>query len=105
MHFLHKTFSGTIDKTSHCTVPSFTALAVLFPDCQKLTYVKQQNVALPLKQYFKNVQVCQSVTQTVKFTQSLDKVHVQFLQSVNKPVKFMYNLAGNMTFYCKLTYD
>ena len=29
-------------------MPSFTALAVLFPDCQKLTYVKQQNVALPL---------------------------------------------------------
>ena len=27
---------------------SFTAQAVLFPDCQKLTYVKQQNVALPL---------------------------------------------------------
>ena len=30
------------------TVPSFTALAVLFPDCQKLTYVKQQDVALLL---------------------------------------------------------
>ena len=29
-------------------MPSFTALAVLFPDCKKLTYVKQQNVALPL---------------------------------------------------------
>jgi len=27
-------------------VPSFTALAVLFPDCQKLTYVEQQNVSL-----------------------------------------------------------
>jgi hypothetical protein len=31
-------------------VPSFTALAVLFPDCQKLTYVKQQDVALPLSE-------------------------------------------------------
>ena len=28
-------------------MPSFTALAVLFPDYQNLTYVKQQNVALP----------------------------------------------------------
>ena len=31
------------------TVPSFTALAVLFPEFQKLTYVKQQDVALPLE--------------------------------------------------------
>ena len=28
---------------------SFTNLAVLFPDRQKLTYVKQQNVALPFQ--------------------------------------------------------
>ena len=28
--------------TRPLTVPSFTALAVLFPDCQKMTYVKQQ---------------------------------------------------------------
>ena len=28
-------------------MPGFTALAVLFSDFQKLTYVKQQNVALP----------------------------------------------------------
>ena len=28
---------------------SFTSLAVLFPDCQKLTYVKRQNVALPFE--------------------------------------------------------
>ena len=34
--------------TRPLTVPSFTALVVLFPDCPKLTYVKQQNVALPL---------------------------------------------------------
>ena len=33
---------------------SFIALAVLFPDCQKLTYVKQQNVALPLGCAFSN---------------------------------------------------
>ena len=33
--------------TRPLTLPSFTTLAVLFPDCQKLTYVKQQNVALP----------------------------------------------------------
>ena len=29
------------------TVPSFKALAVLFPDFQNLGYVKQHNVALP----------------------------------------------------------
>ena len=30
------------------TMQSFTALAVLFPDLKnKLTYVKQQNIALP----------------------------------------------------------
>ena len=34
--------------TRSLTVQSFTALAVLFPDFQKLAYVKQQNVALPL---------------------------------------------------------
>ena len=33
--------------TKFLTVPSFTALAVLFPDHQNLTYVKQLNVALP----------------------------------------------------------
>ena len=50
MHFLHKTFPGTLPK-SLLTVPSFTAVAVLFPDCQKLAYVKQQDVALPLLPY------------------------------------------------------
>ena len=34
--------------TRPLTVQSFTAPAVLFPDCQKLTNVKQRNVALPL---------------------------------------------------------
>ena len=34
------------------TVPSFTALAALFPDYQNLTYVKQQKVALPLGSFF-----------------------------------------------------
>ena len=34
--------------TRPLTVQSCTALAVLFPDYQKLTYVKQQNVSLPL---------------------------------------------------------
>ena len=29
-------------------MPSFTALSVLFPDYQNLTYVKQQKVAFPL---------------------------------------------------------
>ena len=32
-------------------MPSFTALAVLFTDCQKLAYVKQQNVALPFRRF------------------------------------------------------
>ena len=48
IHFLHKTFPCTIVLTTRfLTVPSFTALAVLFTDCQNLTYVKQQNEALP----------------------------------------------------------
>ena len=34
-------------------MPSFTALAVLFPDCQKRNYVKQQNVALLLIIYLR----------------------------------------------------
>ena len=42
--------------TRPLTVPSFTALVVLFHDCQKLTYVKQQNVALPLILYPRPVQ-------------------------------------------------
>ena len=29
-------------------MPNFAALAVLFPDNRNLTYVKQQNIALPL---------------------------------------------------------
>ena len=29
-------------------MPSFTSLALLFPDCKNVTYVKQQNIALPL---------------------------------------------------------
>ena len=47
-HFLHKTLPVTRDKISYGTVPSFTALAVLLPDYQNLTYLKQQNLALPL---------------------------------------------------------
>ena len=35
--------------TRPLTVQSFTALAVLFNDCKKLTYVKQHNVALSFK--------------------------------------------------------
>ena len=46
MHFFHKTFPGTTDETSTWH-RSFTALAFLLLDCQKLTYVKQQDVALP----------------------------------------------------------
>ena len=38
MHFLHKTFTGPINKISH-SVPSFKALAVLFPDWQKSSLV------------------------------------------------------------------
>ena len=37
--------------TKYFTVPSFTALAVLFPDYQNLTYVKQLNVALPFNSF------------------------------------------------------
>ena len=36
MHFLHKTFPGTSDKI---TVQIFSALTVLFPDCQKSGFV------------------------------------------------------------------
>ena len=47
MHFFFiKCFLALL--TRPLTVPSFTALDVLLPDCQKFTYVKQQNVALPL---------------------------------------------------------
>ena len=35
--------------TKSLTVPSFIALAVLFPDYQNLTYMEQQNIALPFK--------------------------------------------------------
>ena len=45
MHFLHKTFLAPA--TRSLTVPIFPALAVLFPDYQNRTYVKQQKVALP----------------------------------------------------------
>ena len=38
--------------TKSLTVPSFMALAVLFPDYQNLAYVKKLNVALPLNTYF-----------------------------------------------------
>ena len=35
--------------TRPVTVPSFIALSILFTDCQKRTYVKQLNVALPFQ--------------------------------------------------------
>ena len=47
MHFFTKPFLALA--TRPLTVPSFRALTVLFPDCQKLTCVKQQNVALILR--------------------------------------------------------
>ena len=50
---LHKTFLGTADETFHCA--KFHSSAVLFPDCQKLTYVKQQDVALPLVELKLNI--------------------------------------------------
>ena len=42
------------------TVQSSTAIPVLFPNCQKLTYVKQQDVALPL-------QIAQNQFETIFF--------------------------------------
>ena len=46
MLFLYKTFPGTSDKIFYCA--KFHSSIVLFPDCQNMTSVKQQNVALPL---------------------------------------------------------
>ena len=48
--FFIKPFLALVTKSP--TVPCCTALAVLFPDYQNLTYVKQQNVALPLSLMF-----------------------------------------------------
>ena len=90
MHFLHKTFPGTSERS--LTVPSFTALAVLFPDYQNRTYVKQQKEALP-KFEFRKTPCC--VTIRTSLSTSLSSRNLNTLSAL----KVKLTLSASLSFY------
>ena len=66
-------------------MPSFIALAVLFHDCQKQTYVKQHNVALPFRPQGGKF-LCYVICNTIYMF--LDKIKLQTIQQTKGMVGF-----------------